>query len=451
MADEPVSVAVRALLDAAPDYATAEDYYTGDVPEYFSSPTVASLLESSAMRYRVNFCATPVDVLRERTVVGGWAHPSAQSLLDQILSDNESEFEVAIAHQKFFVFGDCFPIVWPDDTLPGGVAIYWHDPRTVRVFYDPSRPRRKTHAVQMWNEGGDIWRATLYYPDVVQRFMADTKSLSTAEWVLEDEEPEPIPGVIPVFHMRNSRPYGVPEHKDFYGAQDMLNKVTITLMSAIDAAGAPQRYLLTDSAINNKPQAAQDFPSGEWSPDEYFNRLAASPLQSGPGSIWELSGSNLKVGQFPSADSDNFLGPARTIIQMGAAVTDTPMHYFDITGDQPSGESRRAADAPLIMKVRARQDLLEAVHVEVLDYALALRGAAPGVSLTWEPVDRQDDKSYWETQQIKVTMGLPPDTAFIEAGYEPEEVSSWAASNNDIVGQTAPTLAQDAGDEGTLE
>lgn len=425
MADEPVTLAVKALLDVAPNYDLAEAYYTGDVEEWFASTRLADLLGAAANRFRVNFCATPVDVLRERTVIGGWEHPSAQAILDQILLDNETEFEISTAHQKFYTFGDCFPIVWPDDTLPGGVAIYWHDPRSVRVFYDPSRPRQKTHAIQLWQQAPDEWRVTLYWPDRVERYAANTKTLSQAQWELEDTEPEPIPGVIPVFHMRNSRPYGIPEHKDFFGSQDMLNKITITLMSAIDASGAPQRYLLTDSAINNRPSGVMEFPSGEFSPDEYFTRLAKAPLESGPGSLWELSGSNLKVGQFPSSDSDNFLSPARTIIQMGAAVTDTPMHYFDISGDQPSGESRRAADAPLIKKVMARRDVLEAAHIDVFDYALALRGAAPGVTIHWEPVEQQDDEAYWNVMAQKVELGMPKTVAFEESGYDPDVVAEW--------------------------
>lgn len=431
---------LEALLASEPAYTQAEQYYLGIVPEYFASARLARLLQATSEKFRVNFAATPVDVLLERTKIASVAHPSATLLLEQIWQDNELEFESKDIHRRTYTYGDAYAIAWTDETLASGVSVYGHDPRSVRVFYDPQRPRVKTHAIQAWTDEDLHVRVNMYGPDVLQRYISTAPlrdniailDLEFTEYTPDGEGgstvPNPVPGIVPVFHFRNDRTYGRPEHIDAYGPQDMLNKVLITMMASIDYAGFPQRYVLTGSTL--EPTPAADFgplPEGMLTTPDAYRGLPqqGAAMDASPGSTWLLNGADLKVGQFSVAESQNFLNASTSIIQMMAAVTDVPMHYFSLSGDMPSGESYRAANGPLNKKASDRQAQLGSAWNDLFDYCLAVNNVPEGADVRWEPVESANDKEFWETQTIKKTLGLPREEVFAEGGYERETVAMW--------------------------
>ena len=419
------------LLAVDAEYTRAGKAYEGTLPEVFASEKLRHLLAGTGKSYRVNFARTPCDVLLERLAVDAVTHPTAQAVVDDIYADNPMGFEIPDILQRASVFGDAYAIVWTDDEQDSGVAVYGHDPRTVRVFYDPSRPRRKTHAIQVW-EDGDHYRYNLYLPDRVERYVSlgpvDGVALSEQKWVeysdVEGEDfavPNPLPGRLPVFHFRNQRQYGRPEHKDAFGPQEMINKIAITMMASIDYAGFPQRYALVEESLN--PDPADDFgplPEGSLTDAADYSSPSRrrSEFDASPGATWLLSGTKA-VGQFATANTDNFLKPYQSLIQSMAAVTDTPMHYFDLSGGMPSGESFRAANAPLDKKARHRQDTYGVELNSMFDYAVALRGAGPGTQVTWRPVEQVTGKEFWDMQAAKTALGMPTDVAFQEAATPP--------------------------------
>jgi hypothetical protein len=456
-----LTAAVTALDAHAEEYDTAAAYYEGTVAEVITSRRLRQMFGNLGLdQFRINYARTPVDVLLERTQIQGINCSDAGSLklLDTVWAANQLGLEAKDIHRRAFEFGDSYVIGWPDDEIEGGVALYAHDPRSVRVFYDPQRPRVKSHAIHRWIEAGDeenglgegLWtRVNLYFGEYVEQWVSQNRvdGVQGQLTLTADGEPDlvplaiapvvenPTPGVIPVFHFRTARPYGRPEHADAYGPQNMLTKLCTTMMVAVDYAGYPQRYVTTDSALSPSAPTSDAFglpPEGSLSPDEGLDD--ASEMEAGPGSTWLLSGQSIKVGQFSAAETQNFLNAVHSIIKQMSAVTDVPLHYFDRTGDMPSGESFRMSEQPLIRKEQDRQAQLGITWHELYDYCLLVNGMAPSDALPiWAPANVWTDLNSWQTAVIQLNSGVPYDQVLRERGYGEDLIAEWAAQGLDQV------------------
>jgi len=401
---------LKELTAAQPAYLQAESYYFNTVEEIFSSSKLQALLHSTADRFRLNYAATPIDVLTERTVINGITATTrgAQPAIDKLWEDNRLGIVAKDLHKAVYTYGDAYLIAWPDQGT-SELTVFSHDPKSVRVFYDIENPNKKVSAIHTWlGDDEHLW-LTLYTPDTATVMRseprADALDPETAEFATISSTPSPVPGTIPVFHFRNAAPYGRPEHADSYGPQDMINKLTVTMMAAIDHAGFPQRYVLTDSGF--EAGATADFDDDREAPK----------FESGPGTTWLLTGADLKVGQFDVAQSANFLKPIESLVKQLSVVTDTPTHYFDMSGEPPSGAALRAADFPLNKKAQDRQARLGVTWREFHEFALAYANSPSETTILWAPPGIVDDKEFWETQILKQQLGVPIPELLREGGY----------------------------------
>ena len=423
--------AIDVLDNAAVGYDQAEAYYEGNVGEVITSRRLRQVfgLGSSGLdRFRINYARTPVDALLERTQIQGitCSDAGALKILDTVWKSNELGLEAKDIHRMVYEFGDAYLIGWQSDEVEGGVELYAHSPQNVRIFYDPARPRRKQYGVHRWIEQGNpdnelgeglFTRVNIYWPDGVEQWQSrhridDVMGVPAATTLVSDEPDlvpygpaplleSPTPGIIPIFHFRNARPFGRPEHADAYGPQDAITKLLVTMMVSVDFAGYPQRYVTTDSALAPGPQADAfgPPPDDSISLDEGLDGLAGdSEMEAGPGSTWLLSGANVKVGQFATAQTDNFLAAIHSLIKQMASVTDIPAHYFDRAGQMPSGEAFRRAEAPLNSKVEDREALLGITWAETFNWILDANNTfAADPMPIWAPTQVWNDKDSWST------------------------------------------------------
>lgn len=450
-----------AALDAqSVGYEQAAAYYEGEVGEVVTSRRLQVLFGAEGISaFRINYARTPVDALLEKTEIQGieCSDPGALKVLNLAWDANQLALESKDVHRRAYEFGDAYLIGWPDDELEGGVSLYAHDPREVRVFYDPQKPRQKSHAIHRWLERGDddngfgegLWRrVNLYFPDRVEQYVSRYRvdsgggisvgvMGSDPDLVLLDGDAGVVasstPGVLPVFHFRTARPYGRPEHADAYGPQNMLTKLAATMMVSVDYAGYPQRYVTTDSALAPTPLEDAFTPP----PDDSFSTDTGvsedSRMEAGPGSTWLLSGSKIGVGQFPAAETNNFLNAMHSLVKQMSAVTDVPLHYFDRSGQMPSGESFRRAEAPLNTKVADREALFEVTWGEVFDYVLAVNGMVASDAMPiWSPVQVWADKDSWEVAALELAAGVPLEFVLRERGYSEEAILEIVGSEPDV-------------------
>lgn len=461
-----VQESLLAMLAAEPEYVTADRYFSGHIEEVFSSRKLRHLIGPTGYRYRVNFARTPVDVLLERTTMNGieGTDAGAVNLLTEVWDANELGLEAKDLHRRVYEYGDAYVIAWPTDELPGGVEAYCHDPHSVRMFYEVQRPRVKSHAVHTWVEKGSpdnglgaglYQRVNVYFPDYVEQWVTSQRidvegrvqtDVRLTERVFVPYQSEdgdgvvenPV-GIIPVFHFRNARPYGRPEHADAYGPQDMINKLNITMMSAVDFAGFPQRYVLTDSSLDPHPEDSFGLPDDPGIEDSLPGLDADSDLRAGPGETWVLSGAKLSVGQFQVAETKNFLDASSAMIRQMASVCDIPAYYFDSGGQMPSGESFRRAEAPLNKKLDDRLALLGVTWNEFFNYCLAVNGQAPSdAHLVFDPPEVYSDAESWQTANLQQEAGVSRVQTLIERGYSQEQAEQWDSEKQEAAPSFEP-------------
>lgn len=383
----------------------------------------------------------------------GVAHPETaeademseeEKALDEAVSkiwrDNEMDIEAPEIHQKMLEYGDAYLFVGlcdDEDEAGDKVDLFYNSPKNVRILYEDENPRKKRLAIKRWEIGPKAnkrIRLNLYYPDGgTYKFIskgASDRSGSADFQVFTDENTDEngyLEGDaegIPFFHFRTSRPYGTPEHKKAYGAQDALTKIITNMMSTTDFAAFPQRWALQESGTTTD----DDLDWDEDGADDKKPTELQSQLISGPGRIWPLR--NMKaVGQFQAADMEQFLKPLNTFTGLMAAVTATPVSYFLVTigatNTAISGESQRKGESPFISKVNNRQLSAEASWQDAVGYGLHLLGMEAEVKVRWAPLQIVSGKEGWEAVQAQQKAGVPVRQTLLEAGYTEAEVTSW--------------------------
>jgi hypothetical protein len=425
-----LTIAVNQILAKRDDYETAQQYYEGAVEEVFASTSVRRALKKTGDHFRLNFAATPVNAVNNRLEIASVSAISeeAGSYLDRVWASNELQLEIAQVHKNALIYGDAYLVLWPFEE---GFQLHYNTPKNTVVLYDEENPRLKRCAAKVWavsvsNSDKPRYktRVNLYYPDRIEKYISRAERLpmtpkeSDFEPYVDDYTDErgvmvnPL-GFIPVYHFRTEHPEGKPEHLLAYGAQDMINKLAITQMAANDFHGFPQRFVLAEAASTEAADFDED--SGE------------KPSRSNnPGE--ELWYQNVKeVGQFKAADPRTFLEPLKEYIRSLAVITSTPVHYFQPTGNVPSGEALRVAEAPLVKKVRTRQLSFGATWREVFMGILAIGGYKEDVQVHWKSIETFDTKESWEIAYKKIQTGLPFAQVMLEQGYDAALVAMWDA------------------------
>ncbi|MDH6449428.1 MULTISPECIES: phage portal protein [unclassified Streptomyces] len=420
-----LTLAVTEILDRRDDYLTAQEYYEGSVEEVFTTTQLKNAVKKNAGRFRLNFAATPVDTVNNRLEIASVSAISeeAGSYLDKVWASNELTLEVGEIHKRTLIYGDAYLIVWPEnDTL----QIHYNSPLTTVVLYDEENPRLKRVAAKVWEtavEGKTRTRVNLYYADRLEKYISLTERIpqtpKDSDFVPFVDEKTDADGVmfhglgeIPVFHFRTERPKGRPEHLAAYPAQDAINKLVVMQMASVDFHGFPQRFALAEDG------SAESALFGDGSDK--------APFSSNPGVMAIFKGIK-EVGQFDVAEPHTFLDPLKAYIRSMASITSTPLHYFEPTGNIPSGEALRTAEAPLVKKVRNRQLSLSATWREVFSFILRDGGFNEDVQIHWKPVETFDTKEAMEIAYKKIQIGIPLEQVAAEMGYDVALIQTWIA------------------------
>lgn len=436
-----LAAGIKCMDEAYPAYDHAHSYYRGAIDEFFDNIKLRRKLRNAARAYNINFASIPVDAVAERLKIASLTteHPDASAALLTHWDENLLGLFAQKAMHGACEFGDYYVITWPRELDDQGRALQldtWiNDPRECRIVYDEERPLIKKYLIKRWVSAG-VTRVDLYYPERIEKLVSKTgtEGNNAADFVpyLDNEGdawPYPNPtGEIPGFHLRNDAPYGRPEHAKFYGIQNVLIKLITSHMGSVDYNWLKQRYRIAETSVGQADAGAIDpdlFVVDDSSVDPDDDDQAA--LDSRPGGLWDLKGTK-SVGEFSAAVPEVFTNPMGWYLRMGAQITATPVHKIDPTGQVESGESRRAADAPLTNKVGNRQDWMEATWSEWARFVLRLLGYDDvTVTVRWEPAETIDDLNAWQTALVKIQAGVPTQQVLIEMGYDPDQVAVWFA------------------------
>lgn len=469
-----LACALAELDKALPGYQKAQDYYDNTMGEFFASIRARRAMARTGAAFRFGFAKTPVDAVAERLEISSitTTDDTVNAQLQDMWEDNQLDLEMPNILKRACEYGDAYVIVWPsavddegeddadgysgdtDTTFEGenapavidtdddglmNVDIFYNSPMCCRLMYDPERPLKKAFGIKKWVLSSTKQvRVDLYYRNRIERYISPKGKTSIKAGDLlpftDDGQGDELGvienpfGEIPIFHFRTDRPYGTPEHKPFYGAQDAVHKLIVSHMSGVDYQAFPQRYALMNDDADTGEASNNDEDVFAFALDTGATSRPAdaqSQLTADPGSFWQLK--NMKsVGQFDEADPKTFLEPMAAYLKFGATLSNTPMRLFDYSVQLPSGASQVQLEGPFIKKVLNRMLSFGATLRELTTFALKIAGY-PGakVVVNWKPPATVDDLVGWQIVGEKIAHGMPPRQAFLEAGRTAEQVDEW--------------------------
>lgn len=430
--------AIDQIRDRRNHYLTAEAYYEGTQSEIFTNPTWYRLLSVNGNDFRFNFSRTVVDSVLNRLEIANITGSTEQSSskIKDVWKQNELSIDADEIHRRALVYGDAYAIVWTDKT--GKTTVDYNSPLTTVMIYDDENPRVKKFAAKLWQteDPGDytkkIARLNMYYPDRIEKYQMNGEIdnvVSITGFMLIDTVQNPW-GEIPVFHFRTTKQYGRPEHLDAYGPQDAINKLIVTHMNTVDYQGAPQRYALSGGGNDAE---FEDFDEAGTAAEN------VGSLKNGPGELWYLRGVT-KVGEFSPADHKVFTEPVKDFVRSMASLTNTPLHYFEKTGNVPSGESLRTAEAPLLKKVEDRQITFGSTWADMFRFILEIESVQDSdIVVDWAAVESMDSLDAWEVAVKKRVVGVSLEQVLIEMGYDTDLAKRIAVAENSLATITQNT------------
>jgi len=436
-----IKKAVDMIVNRKRHYEIAENYYEGLQPEVFSSDQWLKMFRIDNKHFRFNFAKTVVDAVSNRLEIANilGVTEEANAEINRIWEKNDLELDANEIHRYSLMYGDSYAIVWTDAN--GEVTIDYNSPMSTVIIYDDENPRVKLFAAKLWQttdtQDKVITKLNMYYPDRIEKYavFGELDSLISTSGFLPIEVIENPWGEIPVFHFRTTKQYGRPEHIDAYGPQDAINKMLATHMVTVDYQGAPQRYALTSGG-----NSAEFDDFDETATDaENLGRL-----KNGPGELWYLKGVD-KVGEFSPADYKVFTEPVKDFVRSMASITNTPLHYFEKTGNVPSGEALRTAEAPLLKKVEDRQVAFGNAWRDMFRFILSIEGINSDVEVKWQAVESMDSLDAWEVAVKKRVVGVSLEQVLLEMGYD-LEIATQIANNE----QSLTNLSQNTNTNNVL-
>lgn len=439
--------ALQELAAAQPGYNRAEQYADGPIDEVFVSPKLRQVMRMSGVNFQEVLGDVVINAVANRLSITA-VLSSDQSTADSILDlDRQAKMPLLRpeVNRLTLKFGDHYLFAWQRED--GSIQVVNLDARTARLFYDPDDPMVPLYGVRKWLTRDKFVRVDLLYNDRVESYIsakADVRAKTAGDFV-----PYTVPGNSdhavphdfkrpPLFHFSTTIPgeYGKPEHEPFYATQDILLKLTLGHMAAVDYTAIPQRWAIMEAGVATTEAEDQDdaafWPTHDSVPPALrtHQRERKSSLQARPGSLWLQRGIK-QFGQFDPADPNAFIAPEVHHLKKGATATSTPLHYFDgLSGTLPSGESLKVALEPLIAKSTSRRNVLDDAWVTFYTTVLKVMGHAdPQVDLRWAPIEPTSETDTWTVARQKQESGVPEDVTLKEAGYDEETVEQWQADN----------------------
>lgn len=424
--DETAFNLVKELAMRRAVYLTYANYYDGKHNLTFASEKFWNAFGSMFRAFADNLCPTVVEACTDRLNLVGFDPDDAQrgaSDAWQIWRDNRMDQRASEVHSEALISGDAYVIVWPgEDNKP---VFYPNCAQVVNVKFENNTPGKIAFAVKEWTEKDKKSRINVYYPDRIEKYISKnaisdgtTPTRTDAYDERDDDEggsviPNPYDQV-PVFHFANNARVGhlgKSELKDMKPLQDALNKAVCDMLVGMEFVAWPQRYM-TGVEITKDPQTGKPI----------------NPFKPGADRIWAVPDKEAKFGEFSQTHLDQFIAVQESFRLEIARVSRTPLHYLmPTTGQFPSGESLKTAEAPFVAKVKRRQVAFGNVWEDVMRFALKIESKEAGMlSAQWQNAEPRSDAEMIQNAQIKSTLGVPTNQILRELGYTEEQIANFA-------------------------
>lgn len=419
MANNPdIATALKTLAGRQGQLKKYQRYYDGDHDLAFATNKFKKAFADLFKEFSDNLCPAIVDPVSDRLRITGFGESTAGKAAWEIWKQNRMTQKAGEVHTDALTLGDGYVIVWEADD--GSVEITVNTAESTMVYYSAEIPGRIDWAAKRWMVGKQV-RLNLYYPDRIEKYITAERGMGsdpTARAFAPYKVPgEPWPilhpyGRVPVFHFPNNGRTGAlgrSELKDVIPLQDGLNKALADMVVAMEYVALPQRWA---TGIEVKRDPVTNEPLSPWKPQV--------------DAVWSAPGFEVKFGQFDPSDLTQFLQVQDSFRLEMARVSRTPIHFLmPQTGDFPSGESLKTAEAPFLAKVADRMELFGNVWQDVMLFALLIAGTtakADDVVPDWRDPAPKSKKEQAETVQILGAIGVPFTQLLKELDYTQADI-----------------------------
>lgn len=429
--------ALESLRNTAKDDLIFRDYYEGRHELMIERDRRKNLFGHLFNQLHMNLCSPVVDSLVDRLQISGFSEDGKEGVVQDAVDlwkRNRMARRAGQIHLEAVSVGNSYVLVWPNKFQE--VTFYPQKAHECVVKYDPDEPGKITQAAK-WFERGDKYRVNLYFEDRIEKYEAEKKTKTTADEknrqsqltqkpedfqpVRDEGDPGwPIPNEyeqVPVFHFANNADLGelgISELQDAIDVQRMINWFAFQTLIGVEFHALPQR-VVTGVEIDVDPVTGQ--PKEE-------------SLLSGYEKIWQL-GEEASASILPAGDVNALSELVNKGATWMALVTQTPVHYFQMTANLVSGEAQKTAEQKLDSKVLDRQIAFGDTWAKAMALAMQMeRGtrALDGLELdtNWKDTKPRNEVEFWTNAQIKTMVGVSNRQVLREAGYTDEQIDKFA-------------------------
>lgn len=331
---------LKKLRSRQAHYQLLERYYDGDAPLPESADGQSRAYRRFQRKSRLNLAQLSVAAVRERMVIGGFRtgaedDDNGDREARRLWRANHMDYQCADLHSFMLRFGSAYAIVgYPEGAEYPVVTV--EDPRQVCGEYSPTDPNVVTEAIKVFHEYG-VHYLYWYGPDTVEVFVkdGDDNIFDGEGWDFVSEQPNPL-GEVPVVKFTNADEKG--EYEPYIDIIDRVNHMIL------------QRLVIATTQAFRQRVLTGDFPTH----DEEGNEIDYNGIfESSAGSLWMIP-EGADVTELSQAEITGILSAVRADVQDFAAVTRTPLHYFQPEGVNGSAEGAQLAREGLVFKTEDR-------------------------------------------------------------------------------------------------
>lgn len=440
---------LAALDERAPLVDIFTDYFEGRHRLAFVSGPYRRAFGQLLAGVSDNWCGLVVAAAVERLevqafMVNGGTTPELDARALDIWRREGLDFGASLAFTEAVKIGESYLLV-ARDAATDTARITVEHPRQFIVARSPSDRRVITAALKAWwSDIDDAVYVTLWLPDQIVR----RARYRDRAWFDERAETEPNPfGVVPVAALVNDPqtipanppmslllpPHNAPEVAiglgrsdlaDIVATQDAIDQNVSNLLLAGEFAAFRQRWA-TGLEVPRDPQTGEPI----------------EPFRAAVDRVWVSESPDTSFGEFAPTDLRNYIAAIQWLVQSIASRTRIPPHILmSGSGNWPSGESLRAAESGLVSKVRSKMRSFEPAIARALTLALAVEDIdAPTIRVDWVDPERKVESAFVDSLVKKLTLGVPPQQLWEDAGYSPEQINRFVEllTQADELGLTA--------------
>jgi hypothetical protein len=411
----------------------AREYVEGDQPLSFATEKFRSAFGAIFRAFAINYCALVVGIINDHIVLKNVRHEkddeNIQNLISRIFERNYLAPLSKTVHAEALITGQSAIIVWPDES--GFPTFFPNRGDQIVVITDNDDPSAPIAAVKMWKIDDKNAGITVYFPDRIEKYAAETGLMETivSKQSLERRrvsgEPWPVPnpyGRVPVFPLYNNRDLRgfSSEIRDIIPLQNALNKTWMDLLVAMEFQAIPLRWV-AGLDVEIDPTTGRPVP----------------PFVPGADRIWAVPYEGAKFGQFEPADLSPFLEVASGIVQHIAALSRIPVHYLiPPTAIWPSGEALWASMQGFERYIQTKRGEFGRSWQEAVQFALKIMGKNVDIeemTVIWDSVAPVRDIEKYSAQLLKGRLGVPREQLLKEIGYSIDEVNRFMESMTAVV------------------